>query len=226
MCSVFQSTLPRRERPFFVPRMRGENIFQSTLPQRERQNHSSRLIQWTKFQSTLPQRERPHCSKLKPEITDFNPRSRKGSDCVGRTKMTDMNISIHAPAKGATVVKPALPELVGNFNPRSREGSDYLLSFRHLSQSPFQSTLPRRERRCMQTPEQEPMNFNPRSREGSDKALKTLMLKHANFNPRSREGSDVFRVSSVAFNPIFQSTLPRRERQQYFTNPQVNIVKH
>ncbi len=58
-----------------------------------------------KFQSTLPRRER--LGELRPSsrlIIDFNPRSREGSDntIVDITTAAN-NISIHAPAKGATL---------------------------------------------------------------------------------------------------------------------------
>ena len=78
---------------------------------------------------------------------DFNPRSREGSDitdpgnrfCQGlfqstlprrerlmdnRTFNTTEDISIHAPAKGATVSTNPIYYNESNFNPRSREGSD------------------------------------------------------------------------------------------------------
>ena len=56
-------------------------------------------------------------------------------------------ISIHAPARGATLLSFAIPALAENFNPRSREGSDKDLR-RRLTTSNY---------------------FNPRSREGSDR---------------------------------------------------------
>ena len=105
----------------------------------------------------------------------------------------DGRVSIHAPARGATVYikglsadqrlfQSTLPRgerpphdqpFVGLdecFNPRSREGSDLRRGFVRVRQARFQSTLPRGER-----PEDEdsPANgvrcFNPRSREGSDR---------------------------------------------------------
>ena len=55
-------------------------------------------------------------------------------------------ISIHAPAKGATLEEFSDSPVLGDFNPRSREGSD----------RPFPATGTF------------PHHFNPRSREGSD----------------------------------------------------------
>ena len=99
------------------------------------------------------------------------------------------DISIHAPAKGATTISPS---------------SDVMQS--------FQSTLPRRERPILDVQQPARHDFNPRSREGSDdygdetSAVKFISI-HApakgatyrlaarrkadrHFNPRSREGSD------------------------------------
>ena len=58
-------------------------------------------------------------------MTDFNPRSREGSDCVAAGAAVGcVSISIHAPARGATHLDKSSIEAITNFNPRSREGSD------------------------------------------------------------------------------------------------------
>ena len=122
------------------------------------------------FQSTLPRRER-HTILLSifPDVY-FNPRSREGSDLTGSTLAdTTRKISIHAPAKGATVdqdkadyachisihapAKGATSPVASSstssiyFNPRSREGSDICQPYLAMFLLTFQSTLPRRERR-------------------------------------------------------------------------------
>ena len=78
----FQSTLPRRERLFPLRHKNTQMKFQSTLPRRERQKTGGIFIPIFKFQSTLPRRERH--SKL----IDW---------------LDGIKISIHAPAKGATI---------------------------------------------------------------------------------------------------------------------------
>ena len=143
---LFQSTLPRRERPFILP----EFCYFLYFNPRSREgsdecvasHNSSRIL----FQSTLPRRERPFTITSNPSTSP---------------------ISIHAPAKGATRAFALLPGFLGfqstlprrerpecygncnvckNFNPRSREGSDRLRFFIFLNS----------------------LDFNPRSREGSD----------------------------------------------------------
>ena len=53
----------------------------------------------------------------------FNPRSREGSDSENGYEDEEQEISIHAPAKGATI-SVGRHDSVCYFNPRSREGSD------------------------------------------------------------------------------------------------------
>ena len=104
--------------------------------------------------------------------SDFNPRSRKGSDQIERMEPTDLMISIHAPARGATyrrmscallnqfqstlpqgerrLIFKYLSHSFSYFNPRSRKGSDSTRSYWQLKTELFQSTLPQGERRLME----------------------------------------------------------------------------
>ena len=120
------------------------------------------------FQSTLPRGERlvkPCCLKYP---FNFNPRSREGSDAILSRDPRNAEISIHAPARGATMQaqKRAILQRISihapargatrslfriakagsYFNPRSREGSDVNPLPRRGASIRFQSTLPRGER--------------------------------------------------------------------------------
>ena len=78
-------------------------IFQSTLPRRERPSSGLPGFPPEKFQSTLPRRERLMCPRPTGSSSIyFNPRSREGSDSASCRRMYFRCISIHAPAKGAT----------------------------------------------------------------------------------------------------------------------------
>ena len=126
-----------------------------------------------------------------PGGAHFNPRSREGSDQGTKASSTPASdISIHAPAKGATGESDTQSMWYMDFNPRSREGSDYALAAADISgvnfnprsregsdiggnyvdfvAKIFQSTLPRRERLERDDPAAAFFYFNPRSREGSD----------------------------------------------------------
>ena len=100
------------------------------------------------FQSTHPRRVRPKSGMLHARVgDDFNPRTREGCDTDNiAAYLLAENISIHAPAKGAT--KIYLPVICGQnyFNPRTREGCDS------------------RNLRC----NRRIVYFNPRTREGCD----------------------------------------------------------
>ena len=101
------------------------------------------------------------------------------------------SISIHAPAKGATKWIAKNPEAYAfqSTLPRRERRCIYPLV---IYCSLFQSTLPRRERRW-----------------GKSDAETRVFY----FNPRSREGSDGRGKRSLDGCGEFQSTLPRRERR-------------
>ena len=208
--------------------------FQSTLPRRERQNGSVFWVRNGRFQSTLPRRERLYPVTRHHISAYFNPRSREGSDKTDWLIGVATEISIHAPAKGAThpnlkefsswCISIHAPAKGATFSAQScllfllisihAPAKGATSSFPVICISAlFQSTLPRRERLLHLCIYLLMFYFNPRSREGSDMFC-VLMLHHTlYFNPRSREGSDLS-VSILAFVcGIFQSTLPRRERQ-------------
>ena len=99
-------------------------------------------------------------------------------------------ISIHAPARGATEPRKGKNEKNKNFNPRSREGSDVILICF------YQKFI---------------ISIHAPAR-GATVLSATMQGQIINFNPRSREGSDL-RDLRVACNLTqFQSTLPRGER--------------
>ena len=142
----FQSTLPRGERRrqrLDPPRLYRISIhapargatednaalaiwprFQSTLPRGERRYSADDMFNMLAFQSTLPRGERREAPRAPTGRSNFNPRSREGSDSRGRGRGQRRHISIHAPARGATRARAEQPRKVLYFNPRSREGSD------------------------------------------------------------------------------------------------------
>ena len=146
------------------------------------------------------------------ETTNFNPRSREGSDSAIRETCGSYNISIHAPAKGATSMDDrlirietisihapakgatAVPQFpifhLHYFNPRSREGSDraVLLILQHQTISIHAPAKGATDDAVKAAVDAE--NFNPRSREGSDNIIRKFGRSRSHFNPRSREGSD------------------------------------
>ena len=144
----------------------------------------------------------------------FNPRSRTGSDLGVRSHCkTGCQVSIHAPARGATLLTCLASALLPWFQstlPHGERPSDMSSAYR---ESKFQSTLPHGERQ--QCGDQQPAaaGFNPRSRTGSDSSQYVLRAASERFNPRSRTGSDLLMQDAMSVFKWFQSTLPHGERQ-------------
>ena len=144
--TMFQSTLPRRERLTILSITLLITKFQSTLPRRERPFSKATTVRVLEFQSTLPRRERRNLKVVEPSPL----------------------VSIHAPTQGATGLSVPPASLTPCFNPRSHAGSDLtvndaqiiIVRFNPRSHAgsdvynklwrrthfTFQSTLPRRER--------------------------------------------------------------------------------
>ncbi len=122
--------------------------FQSTLPRGERHGVATAESTTYIFQSTLPRGERRLTMENVINLGDISIHApARGATFFPRLVGCTFLISIHAPARGATDYIRQVGHLPENFNPRSREGSDcmpYILL--HHFQI-FQSTLPRGERR-------------------------------------------------------------------------------
>ena len=58
-----------------------------------------------------------------------------------------------------------------------------------------------------------PTYFNPRTREGCDPQNKSTRIVLYHFNPRTREGCDGTQTCKISRYSLFQSTHPRRVRQ-------------
>ena len=168
----FRSALPRRERRSSAPSGGLPRMFRSALPRRERLNDSAKTIVDYVFRSALPRRER--------------------RDMASADVVRAVDVSIRAPAKGATVQSPSARRSVSSFDPRSREGSDLRGEIAQQCLLVFRSALPRRERLAAR-------NEGKRARVVSIRAP----AKGATRGP-----DDDCRGS-----PVFRSALPRRERR-------------
>ena len=166
------------------------------------------------FQSTLPRRERPAAATGGGTGgRNFNPRSREGSDVAHHVHRLDgLDISIHAPAKGATRQVCTLRHQFDISIHAPAKGATFRRTCTCGQLYAFQSTLPRRERRSAGlAPAFSSMHFNPRSREGSDVAGRPIAASEpfqSTLPRRERRASSAVMGKAAAF----QSTLPRRER--------------
>ena len=150
-CAVwhFQSTHPRGVRRHGLKGMSTLPLFQSTHPRGVRR-HNRLLVarRNARFQSTHPRgvrrrrkdraaclpvpfnpRTRAGCDFFQPSNIHFgrpfNPRTRAGCDgsVPGADRCGDV-LSIHAPARGATIISRVCCSIFITFNPRTRAGCD------------------------------------------------------------------------------------------------------
>ena len=170
-------------------------MFQSTRPRGARRRIRARSAGARMFQSTRPRGARP-----------------RTRDCP-----TAYQVSIHAPARGATGVqyRPRAGSEFQSTRPRgARRRDEFTLAvaFRFQSTRPrgarrgtmthkkllrwFQSTRPRGARRCRSCIRLRWACFNPRARAGRDGYSVAGAASCACFNPRARAGRDATQAKS------------------------------
>ena len=144
---LFQSTLPREERPlvcfcssdywYFNPRSHERSdlqIFKTYLLItyfNPRSHERSDLAYSTSsasysfyFNPRSHERSDAGVVGIAIGVVNFNPRSHERSDKNPQAVANNSNISIHAPTRGATRLRILLGTKFCNFNPRSHERSD------------------------------------------------------------------------------------------------------
>ena len=182
--------MDRRRSRHFNPRSRtgsdivlldsrsGEYLLQSTLPHGERRYLDQTKAARTLLQSTLPHGERLPGVNLPPIVGILQSTLPHGERrTIIAQDSAHLATSIHAPARGATIMSCRKYQPSDYFNPRSRTGSDTYHPHLFLYVS----------------------NFNPRSRTGSDLHHRRCSRPCTHFNPRSRTGSDA--VPQLAPSP-------------------------
>ena len=147
------------------------------------------------FQSTRPRGARPQCSPSMTRGVNVSIHA-PARGATQRTIEPECRgaVSIHAPARGATPSRrpPNSRSKACSFNPRAREGRDKNRISPASGSCRFQSTRPRGARQDIFEPLRITLSgFNPRAREGRDLASPSVFecLPRC-FNPRAREGRD------------------------------------
>ena len=188
--SEFQSTLPHGERHVVAIFLNDVTVFQSTLPHGERRGGRTTSRSTTYFnprsrmgsdrQASTPASGTSYFnprsrmgSDIPPprslrSISYFNPRSRMGSDVIYADRCVTNDISIHAPAWGATMSARRSTKTAHISIHAPAWGATSGSGSSDLFWSLFQSTLPHGERRTSGRPSASRPYFNPRSRMGSD----------------------------------------------------------
>ena len=191
---MFQSTPPRGGRRVRSDRdRRGDNVFQSTPPRGGRQHRSAGC---------------PHDSMC------FNPRPRAGGDhSVTQYRSRSMQVSIHAPARGATVSSYRGTVGSSSFNPRPRAGGDHTRTRPSQPSHRFQSTPPRGGRRIRRQASRSLVRVSIHApARGATAASSAHAPDIACFNPRPRAGGDLRLCVQRHYEFMFQSTPPRGGR--------------
>ena len=100
--------------------------FQSTRPRGARRScSSSKRRSFNSFNPRAREGRDLRSPSLSFTIFCFNPRAREGRDVCFRVHTHITNVSIHAPARGATCRDQAQSIMIACFNPRAREGRDF-----------------------------------------------------------------------------------------------------
>ena len=120
-----------------------------------------------RFQSTHPHGVRLQICSIVLSISCFNPRTRTGCDQGARRELERIQVSIHAPARGATCAKPGNQVLTRVSIHAPARGATWTNGHRATS-----------------------LSFNPRTRTGCDQCYTTPILEDWGFNPRTRTGCD------------------------------------
>ena len=100
------------------------STFQFTLPRGERRTAFPPFVWLMGFNSRSREGSDKERERVKTLINSFNSRSREGSDPGAKLFNFRCRVSIHAPARGATVIQVCTDITINRFNSRSREGSD------------------------------------------------------------------------------------------------------
>ncbi len=143
-----------------------------------------------------------------------------GCDLYLQQTLQIPQVSIHAPAWGAT--RASVKNLLGqfSFNPRTRMGCDK--PFRRLLSpvSRFQSTHPHGVRPIEKRDFVSQIGFNPRTRMGCDMFCNFAKHKPCSFNPRTRMGCDISlsltASTSISFNPRTRMGCDQGEQLKLF----------
>ncbi len=167
--------------------------FRSALPRGERRLYARCRIRSGAFRSALPRGERP---------------------APGFTQFIVTDVSIRAPARGATIRNLPGGDEIDGFDPRSRAGSDHGVAIRFNARTLFRSALPRGERQQYPGFDYDPWTVSIRApARGATWAIRDFLSPEGvSIRAPARgatAGVDVLRYHQRGF----RSALPRGERR-------------
>ena len=168
------------------------------------------------FQSTRPHGARRAGPPLEDSMDSFNPRARTGRDTSNpREHNKTGNVSIHAPARGATCSPLAAALARSSFNPRARTGRDIKASQAAVRSLTVSIHAPARgaTKHCRTCNSAGMVSIHAPARGATRRSQRTRRPRRR-FNPRARTGRDI----QTKIRPVpglrFQSTRPHGARHR------------
>ena len=129
------------------------------------------------FQSTHPHGVRLHQHYAFYTYYRFNPRTHTGCDIIGIVRQCNLQVSIHAPTRGATGCSSRRWCAWASFNPRTHTGCDDFPPNVITPARLFQSTHPHGVRRCTRRVNKSSSGFNPRTHTGCDSDIQQYISR-------------------------------------------------
>ena len=169
------------------------------------------------FQFTRPQGARPLARPMIRVCSVFQFTRPQGARLAGAAATDPFgDVSIHAPARGATWEADDVRRRIASFNSRARKGRDSSSVFFGMNFSTFQFTRPQGARRLRPSPRILSRSFNSRARKGRDAKAARLPCGVVGFNSRARKGRDTQSKPMTMQCSVFQFTRPQGARRQAY----------
>ncbi len=145
--------------------------------------------------------------------SSFNPRARTGRDASACKFPCAVDVSIHAPARGATTIVATASHVVKFQSTRPHGARRKTMSF-HTTRYWFQSTRPHGARPIRRwIPSTSLSGFNPRARTGRDKIILRNLKQIISFQSSRPHGARHINSLNLPSCALFQSTRPHGARR-------------
>ena len=233
---AFQSTFPQGERHDELGMIWGLYDVSIHVPARGTTLELNVSPTDSSFQSTFPQGERPRASRPRTHVrivsihvpargttgrdimkgkktNSFNPRSRKGNDCMDQQHLTKSGVFQSTFPQGERRAGGLVQQGNKRFQSTFPQGERRNIAGRSLTNIDVSIHVPARgTTNVMGWNRSQQMCFNPRSRKGNDLMRRRRLADMGRFNPRSRKGNDHQNRENECNRFTFQSTFPQGER--------------
>ena len=204
--SRFQLTRPRGARPAGINDRDFHLTVSTHAPARGATNQGRRSFAGPRFQPTRPRGARRSESQDILNIHQFQLTRPRGARPVrGVAVAVGVDVSTHAPARGATLPRQGDGQGRGRFNSRAREGRDNGKAWYNSGVPGFNSRAREGRDSWALIAGAASSRFNSRAREGRDRASLLSIMSPGRFNSRAREGRDINCTNYILTTQSFNS---------------------